>query len=344
MRICVISTSPFDPRMRKRLIWLSDISEEIYICCGDDFKLASDVKFQNNYPSIKLKDLVKRIQEFDLIYFSSLKAFLSFSFPWKSPKKHTLYLLEIADLPHCKFKYIPLRLKTWLLSRYLADDIDGVVLTSAEYLQFISTRAPTVIIENYPEETIASQLASLKPRPFSEKYILSYIGYIRDIKGLEKIIEWKTDSRCDVEIHIWGGPQENLPSNAYMEGVIYHGSYNYEKDIARIYDHADFIIATYGKAKMQQVAMPNRFYEALLAGKPLIVDSGSVMHALTETLDHGFKIDPEGENFFYEMEEGLGGCISNWNVDLLYAKRNYFLEMARIQKWKFLDFVGNLAP
>ena len=85
MRICVISTSPFDPRMRKRLVWLSDIAKEIYVCCGDDFKLVSDVEFQNNYPSIKLKDLGKRIQEFDLIYFSSPESLSVFLLSMEKP-------------------------------------------------------------------------------------------------------------------------------------------------------------------------------------------------------------------------------------------------------------------
>lgn len=342
MKICVVSTSPFDPRMRKRLLWFSNISGEIYSCCGDDFRFVSDEGFQNRFPQIKLRTLAKGIQEFDLIYFSSLKAFLSFSFRCKSSGKSPRYLLEIADLPHCKYKQIPLGLKTLLLSRYCANHLDGVVLTSAEYLQYITLDVPTVIVENYPEETIASRLASIKQRAFSTKYILSYIGYIRDIRGLEKIIDWKRTTSYDVELHIWGGPEENLPSNASMEGVIYNGTYNYEKDIARIYDQADIVIATYGKSKMQQVAMPNRFYEAVLAGKPLIVDSGSVLHAITETLNQGFSIDPDANNFLSRMEDSFGNCISTWDNDLLCMKRNYFLQMAKMQRDKFINFVQQL--
>ena len=74
MKICVVSTSPFDPRMRKRLLWFSNISGEIYSCCGDDFRFVSDEGFQNRFPQIKLRTLAEGIKEKSLAIYNEAQA------------------------------------------------------------------------------------------------------------------------------------------------------------------------------------------------------------------------------------------------------------------------------
>lgn len=127
------------------------------------------------------------------------------------------------------------------------------------------------------------------------KLTLSYVGILGYDRGLDKIVRLAKENR-NIRLLIAGfGPLEYLLEDAdKYENITYYGPVKYAEGL-RIMSASDVICALYEKNNKNHIyAAPNKFYEGLFLGKPIITTKGTLVGDKTDKLKTGFSI---GESY-----------------------------------------------
>lgn len=122
---------------------------------------------------------------------------------------------------------------------------------------------------------------------------LAYVGVFTCHRGLEKLMEIMRRLPDLLELNIAGfGELEQMVIDADKElaNVHYYGSVPYEKGLTIMKD-ADLILALYEKTIPNHIyAAPNKYYEGLFLGKPILTTAGTYVGIKTEKYKTGFAI------------------------------------------------------
>lgn len=124
---------------------------------------------------------------------------------------------------------------------------------------------------------------------------LSYVGTMPADRGIDKLLKCVADN-LSLELDIAGfGIMDKLVQE-YSEkcsNIHFYGTVPYEKGI-QIMQNSDIIVAIYEKLVLNNVyAAPNKYYEGLFLGKPILTTQGTLVGTHTEKNKTGFVI---GEN------------------------------------------------
>lgn len=104
------------------------------------------------------------------------------------------------------------------------------------------------------------------------------------------------------ELHFWGDGDESAKkkirdmADAYPN-IYYHGVFTNPADLDRVYDTFDVCVLCYDiKSGNVKIAEPNKLYESIYYGKPVVVSKGTFLGEKVEKLGVGEAIDigPEG--------------------------------------------------
>lgn len=142
-----------------------------------------------------------------------------------------------------------------------------------------------------------------------------YVGILQEHRLLKEILQYII--KCiDLEIHIAGfGKHEDIVreySDKY-ENVFYYGKISYQETL-ELEQEADIMLAIYDPTIENHVfAAPNKFYEGLMLGKPLIMVNGTGMSEFVEQYDLGVVIEYSEEGFRNGVEE-LIAKKSEWKL------------------------------
>lgn len=181
-------------------------------------------------------------------------------------------------------KAIIRRLDLWSAS--LADAL--ILVDEARRLQVRGARPRRLeIIYNSPEEI------SLPPAPPSETFRLAYVGLLQVERGLFQVLEvlrrhpdWRLD------LAGFGGDEALLLETARsLPNVAWHGRVSYEQAL-RLSAAADALFATYDPAiPNHRYSSPNKLFEAMLLGKPVVVARGTNMDVIVGEHDCGLVVE-----------------------------------------------------
>lgn len=144
-----------------------------------------------------------------------------------------------------------------------------------------------------------------------DKVRVAYVGILQDYRLILETTE-VIAKYPDIELHIGGfGKLENQIielSNKY-KNIIYYGKLLYQ-DTLKLENSCDIMTAIYDPSiGNHYYAAPNKFYEALMLGKPLIMVKNTGMSNIVSENDIGVCIDFNKQSF----EEGLLKLISRRN-------------------------------
>lgn len=160
------------------------------------------------------------------------------------------------------------------------------------------------IIHNTPTDAL-DVLCEREDFDFCQNKVkLSYIGVLQKNRLIEALLTVISNNK-NYELHIAGfGELENIVkqfANKY-ENIIYYGKVEYKKTL-EIEKFCDIIPALYDPIiTNHRYAAPNKFYEALMLGKPLIMVKGSGMSEYVEKYDIGEVIPPTLEGLAQGIE------------------------------------------
>ena len=200
------------------------------------------------------------------------------------------------------------------LEAKLSRKIDGLILPSDVRLKQVGITKEDcknyLEVENVP---YFSQNVIQKSIPeFPERIHLTYVGVMnRRIRGLENVVKLvREDDRFFLEI---AGTGEGFDEELWLAAkecprIKYYGKVNYAQALQMESD-ADFIVALYYlNAKVHKYASPNKYYESLYLGKPVITSKGTLVGNNVEKYNTGYTIGDTFEDLkdlFFNIEKDI---------------------------------------
>lgn len=185
---------------------------------------------------------------------------------------------------------------------------DYVILCDEErerQIPFPMKKEKVIVLPNIPSfETFALPPLQL---PDTEKELtISYVGILGRHRGLEDLLE-VVSTRDDIRLKIAGfGELESLVArySSRYEQICFVGKVAYAEGLA-LMEQSDIIAAMYYKTIRNHLyAAPNKYYEALFLGKPLLTTAGTLIGAKTEKYQTGYVIE-EGKEAIIQCLSGL---------------------------------------
>lgn len=235
----------------------------------------------------------------------------------------------------------------------LAKLVEGVILpsdqrqeqvgfTKDETKNYLEVENVPIIKYNHLEKVIVE---------FPNVIHLAYVGVFQsEIRGLENLLKMvDEDDRFILDIAGTGGGLDELVKTIAAKNprVVYHGKVDYQTALS-LMAKSDFIIALYYlSCKEHKYASPNKYYESLALGKPVVTskntlignnvlqhNTGYVIDDTLEALKSLFN-DVNTENFKIQYEEKSANCISRW-------KNFYSSYFEDVLKKKYIEFIYKL--
>ncbi len=249
----------------------------------------------------------------DLVYVSGVELLLALK---NSQKSNYPVVCEIADIPGNNH-IVKHKIIGHLMEKYITELIkkrtDYLVFTSQGYydkyykLKGLSDKE-FFIFENLPLKSIFGEYHETTDQIRSEgKLVIGYIGAVAYYRSLRTLFEACSDFK-NVEIIVAGkGPDyEKVKEEAKKyNNVMVTGQYDYERDILRLYSSVDVVYSVYNTDNFNvRLALPNKLYESIVCGKPIIVASGTYLEEYVKKLGVGFSVP-------YNDVESLRELINN---------------------------------
>lgn len=130
----------------------------------------------------------------------------------------------------------------------------------------------------------------------SDNLTIAYVGVLGGQRGLENLIRL-AEKNPNINIEVGGfGPLEQKFAEASKKysNLHYHGRLSYQ-DALDLMSKADMLYAVYERTNPNHIlAAPNKYYEGLYLGKPIITTAGTLVGDKVEKFNTGFAVD---ENF-----------------------------------------------
>jgi glycosyltransferase involved in cell wall biosynthesis len=158
------------------------------------------------------------------------------------------------------------------------DWVDGVILVDDSRVDQIAGAAPKhcVVVYNTPKDLYSDEVIPRHPVQ-SGRLRLAYVGLLQVERGIFELLdvlgmhpEWSLD------LAGFGGDEEAILERVNaMENVRWHGRIPYQRAL-EISAGADVLIATYDPIiPNHRYASPNKVFEAMMLGKPVVAAAGT---------------------------------------------------------------------
>jgi len=260
-----------------------------------------------------LKNLIKRRKEYKIIHAADFDTIIPAVFMRIFFGKRVIY--DIYDW------YIDSRNLFKSFLRYPIQIIEYCNLKLSDMV---------IICEPEREKQIRFKTRNLQVLPnipfFSEKIMpttqphenitIAYVGILGGSRGLENLITLaKRNPNIQVEVGGFGEMQDIFGKESKeIPNLIFYGRVAYKKAL-RIMGKADLIYAMYERTNPNHIlAAPNKYYEGLYLGKPIITTVGTLVGEKTGKYNTGYCID--------ENVESLETLIKDIKLDDIEKKAN----------------------
>ena len=208
-------------------------------------------------------------------------------------KKMVYHILDYYADTHFSEKQLIKKLvahcENWVINR-----ADCTIICSEkrrEQISYASPRQLLVIHNTPPNET---QIDGLDIKiPQSQKVRLVYVGVLTPERMIEELMNFVIQHQ-NFELHIagYGILESKVRENAKKyDNVFYYGKICY-RDALSLERQCDVMTALYNpKIANHKFAAPNKFYESLLLGKPIVVVKNTAIDEYVEKYNLGCVID-----------------------------------------------------
>lgn len=159
-------------------------------------------------------------------------------------------------------------------------------------------------IPNFNEDLKVQGTHEAMPR---EVVRLSYVGTMPTDRGLDKLLECvKNNSKLYLDIAGFGSLDKMVKEYSdQCSNINFHGMVSYKEGM-EIMSKSDIIVALYEKKVKNNVyAAPNKYYEGLYLGKPILTTKGTLVGNHTEKYATGFVIGEGIEDLkdFFQQDD-----------------------------------------
>lgn len=246
--------------------------------------------------------LIENSKNYDFVHACDFDtAYTAFSFINK--RKKIKFIYDIFDFYVDAFN-VPNIIKPIILSKdiEIIDNADATIICTEKRKEQIAGSHPKklVVIHNAPP-TIKT-----KPdRVFDGIIRVAYFGILSGGRLIEELIQ-AVSNRAQFELHIggFGYLEEKVQSAANKySNIIYYGKVPYST-VLHIELNCDVLTAIYDPSvPNHKYAAPNKFYEGLMLGKPLIMCRNTGMSEVVADNNFGVLIDYNLKSLESGLEE-----------------------------------------
>jgi glycosyltransferase involved in cell wall biosynthesis len=182
------------------------------------------------------------------------------------------------------FKHIIRKVDLWAIGR-----VDALILVDEARIPQVTGSRPRsiTIIYNSPEDV--SRNLPAPEKSVEGGFHLAYIGLLQVERGLlEMLTVLRSHPGWGLDLAGFGGDEAAILSAADgMHNVRWHGRVSYERAVQLSAD-ADVLFATYDPSiPNHRYSSPNKVFEAMMLGKPVIVAAGTNMDRIIAEADCG---------------------------------------------------------
>ncbi len=179
-----------------------------------------------------------------------------------------------------------------LLERFSTHQADHIIICENERLAQIPFNITTKysVLPNIPKIDCTIEQGE---RIFDNNLLtLSYVGGLYNERFLDELIQLAQNKCYNLLIAGYGDKQlEQRLNDIKQNNIRFYGKVNYV-DGLKIMNNADMIFAMYCKTNKNHIfAAPNKLYEALFLGKPLLTTKGTLVGEKVQKLDCGYIIE-----------------------------------------------------
>lgn len=248
------------------------------------------------------KEVAKRIYKYrpKVLYVGNLDM-LHIAYKYKKTHPEVKVVYEVADLHRLivdKQRGFKALVRSVLRKREAKDIqcIDILVLTSMKYYDVyysdIIEQEKTLFLPNMP---ILSAFHNYDANKHPKEFTIGFFGWIRYLDQLDMLI----DAAEETNIKLLFAGSDNSGSSfsqrcKNLDFVEYYGPYDYEKEIAALYERVDCVYSVYNADLFNvRVALPNKLYESVYCEKPIIVAKNTYLAEKVLELGAGFAVDHE---------------------------------------------------
>jgi glycosyltransferase involved in cell wall biosynthesis len=237
--------------------------------------------------------LVRHRSEFDLIHACDFDTLLATLVCKAFCRKKVIY--DIFDFYADMLRLTPQPVKGAIrfVDLRAIGAADALILADDSRYQQIQGAHPkrSIVIYNALDDLVgASQ--RLAPHGFADSLRIAYIGNIQLERGLLELLEvLRRHPEWRLDLAGFGGDETQITALAQqLSNVTWHGRVPYATAL-QLSQSADVLIATYDPAILNnRYASPNKVFEAMMLGKPIIVARGTNMDRMIESANCGLVV------------------------------------------------------
>jgi hypothetical protein len=348
----------FDPRLRRKIRWMSDVFPEVNICSDVRAEWFRKEGFSSSYEVIDYND-DSRLRSFQggICYVSGARILLDKKKILLELSKNNKIVFEIPDLPlRSNMRFINL-IKLAMFNYCLSKVSNYGIVTSDKFLKYLPRTMPYFVSENILDKRLGMRLADLEQVDISGHPVnIAFVGAFRYDEQLRMVIRFALKRSSLVNLHFYGGPVDRVDqlismelslenNNRRRDNIIVHGPYDFENDIIDIYKNIDMLYSVYDARQMNvQLALPNKLYEAGLSKRWILCANNTYLSEIVNKYNIGCSLPFLLKNFS-EFEAGLDKFINKvrdgakFNTD--YSQK--IVLKSHTQKQEFLNFINSLC-
>lgn len=328
MKICFLLSFTPNPRMNKRMKALAEKnkihliywkrSEEYLwgISCGGfsqkEIDIPADIgnPLRRIFPTFRFAaQAIKEMKDIkpDCIYVQNpdMLAVAVCYQKWADQAVSVVY--EVADFhelliqPQKRVLKKLLQIILRMVERQLCSRTDLLVVTSqrfyyAYYRKFIDPDR-YLYMPNAPERYVFRNYQKRK----HDHFTVGFIGAVRFAGQIRRLVA--AGKQCGVHVQISGSFLDPaLRDYCIDHGAFCTGTYDYETEIVKLYEQLDCVFSVYpSEDKNVDLALPNKLYEAIVCGLPIIAAKGTYLSEIVEKYQIGRSIDCNDIKQYYSV-------------------------------------------
>ncbi|MDY6316445.1 MAG: glycosyltransferase, partial [Oribacterium sp.] len=245
--------------------------------------------------------LIKYHESYDFIHACDFDTVLPAYITAKKYKKKLIY--DIFDY-YADSHFMPDAVASVIrkVDTFIINHVDAVILCNEERINQIKPANPKkiAIVHNTPDINIDEIVKDVKHSGDEDNQIsIVYVGRLESTgRFLKEIVDILSEDKRFI-LHIGGGgPLQDYITRKSKDSknIVFYGSMKYA-DVIKLENRCDVMTAIYDPIlKNHRYAAPNKFYEALMLGKPLIVMENTGIDKTVADAHIGWVIK-QSENF-----------------------------------------------
>lgn len=294
------------------------------------------------YQYFTIKWLIKNSNRYDIIHVFDLDAGLPVMLVCLFLRKK--YVYHIADFYVDSRIGIPGNLKILVkkLEFLVVNRASATIVCTEKRIEQIKGSKPKklVVVHNTPcfrSELIDHLANGVKAkRDFRNNVVFSYVGALTEDRFIKTALDViKRYPKVSLNLAGMGELVEYIKKIAQNHSNIhYHGRIDYHKAL-ELYSGTDFMFALYDPSvPNHKYSAPNKVYEAMALGKPIIVAKGTSVDQIVLDNNMGMVIDYSEESFerilLKILDDKVDAVALSYNSKQAYAEYSWALMKKRI--------------